>query len=108
MTIRPTPSGPGPRGQATGRNEALRGTRANPPRSDAPQPGDTRAQAAPGDAVRISDAARALQLRADTAPVPAGEVAADRLAGIARRIADGHYDRPEVIDAVVRRIAEEF
>lgn len=99
MTIRPTPSG------LSGRIDGTRGDRVARTESK------TGRTAAPGDAVprrddvRISDTARSLQAQAGPEAVPQGELSAERMQAITQRIQQGHYDRPEVIDEVLRQLA---
>lgn len=105
MTIRPPQSG------QTSRTPL---SRANTPAvpGSSPRPADsgpTNAPAAPRrDAVQIS--AQARQLQASDAPgrEDASALEPQRLSQILQRMSDGHYDRPEVQDAVLKRIAAEL
>lgn len=62
------------------------------------------AREAPGhavpDGVELSDAARELSEKAASEAPPSGTLSPDQLRHLAQRIADGHYDRPEVRDQV--------
>lgn len=106
MTIRPPQSG------QTSRTPLQRAN-ASPLPANAPRNADagaaTPTPAAPArDAVQIS--AQARQLQASNAPERDENhaLSPDRLRTILQRMSDGHYDRPEVQDAVLKRIAEEI
>lgn len=61
--------------------------------------------AASGDSVELSAASRGMVDRAGDAPeVPRGALPADRMQAVLRRLADGHYDRPEVREELARRV----
>lgn len=106
MNIRPPQSG------QTSRTPL---SRANSPAvpGSSPRPADSgqansSAAAPQRDAVQIS--AQARQLQASDAPgrEDAGALDPQRLTQILQRMSDGHYDRPEVQDAVLKRIAAEL
>ena len=103
MTVRPTPSGQTPR-PAIGRTErpATPAPASRPAEPAPPAVGGTRR-----DDVQISPQARELQ-QLDAARSAGGELSADRLHQILGRMNDGHYDRPEVQDKVIRRLAREL
>ncbi|MDT0632353.1 hypothetical protein RQM47_11770 [Rubrivirga sp. S365] len=81
----------------------------------APPVGPSSAQGGSADRVELSDAARAQQAEASAhqAEVDAARRALharpglsdERLAELQQRVADGHYDRPEVVDATAARLA---
>lgn len=104
MSIRPTSSGQTPRPalERTGKSDA-----ANAPARS----GDAQAQAAPagvrGDAVQISAQARELQMSGADAPVT-GAISADRLKSVSERMTNGFYERPQVRDAVLGRLAKDL
>ncbi len=54
------------------------------------------------------DGTSPLQLFADSEPVASGAVNRARMRAISRRLAEGHYDRPEVIQQVIERILNEL
>ncbi len=102
MTIRPTTPG------TTGRADAARAVPL-PVRDDANRrPAERRATGSTTDEVRISDQARDLQLQAAPDSIPHDEVAPERLRSITQRIEQGHYELPEVIDEVLRRMARDL
>lgn len=55
------------------------------------------------DSADVSAEAKALADGAETRSKPSG-LSADRLKEIGHRLATGHYDKPEVIDEVARRL----
>ena len=65
---------------------------------------------AKSDRVNISGNARLARTvdRAQEAIQEAPEVRADRVAEVKERLAEGHYDSPEVIDEVADRIGDVF
>jgi hypothetical protein len=67
-----------------------------------PEPG----QPPGGDAVELSAAARELVAREGGELPPTRQLPAERLQEIARRIAEGHYDRPEVLDRAAERLLD--
>lgn len=107
MTIRPPQSG------QTSRTPLQRA-------NSSPVPGQTprHAEAGPAtptpsgtparDAVQISAQARQLQMSGAPDREEANALSPERLRTILQRMSDGHYDRPEVQDAVLKRIAEEI
>ena len=104
MTVRPTSSGQIPR-PALGRTDRT----ASP--APASRPAEAGAPATPGvnrDDVQISSQARQLQQLDSAARGPGGELSADRLRQVLGRMNDGHYDRPEVQEQVVRQLAREL
>ena len=103
MTVRPTPSGQTPR-PAIGRTEraATPAPASRPAEPAAPAVGGTRR-----DDVQISAQARELQ-QLDAARGTGGELSPDRLHQILGRMNDGHYDRPDVQERVVRSLAREL
>lgn len=106
MNIRPSQSG-----QTSGtplkraNSSAVSGQPPRPADSGAAQP----SPAAPArDAVQISAQARQLQMSGAPDRDESNAISPDRLRTILQRMNDGHYDRPEVQDAVLKRIAEEL
>lgn len=103
MTIRPPQSGQTPRTAITrAKPDAVPGTPQRPADSGTPAPAVPQR-----DAVQISSQARALQQTEGPSRGEAGALAPERMREILKRMSDGHYDRPEVQEAVVNRIAEE-
>lgn len=106
MTIRPPQSGQTSRTPLSRANTpAVPGSPARPADS-----GQTSAPAAAPrrDAVQISAQARQLQASDAPAREESSALAPERLSQILQRMSDGHYDRPEVQDAVLKRIAAEL
>jgi hypothetical protein len=104
MTVRPTSSGQIPR-PALGRTDRTAGSAAAPRQAE---PGGPTAPGVSRDDVQISAQARQLQQLDSAARGPGGELSADRLRQVLGRMTDGHYDRPEVQEQVVRRIARDL
>lgn len=103
MTVRPTPSGqtPGIRISRTTRPAVGNTTRRPSDGSTPPAPEGGR------DDVRISDQARELQ-QAGATPAGAPELSPARMREVLQRLSDGHYDRPEVQQEVVRRLVRDL
>jgi len=104
MSVRPTPSGqlPSPNVDRSGR--AL-------PAAPSARSGD--ASAVPGtasgrDDVQISSQARGLQQQGTAGGSPSGELSGDRMKEILGRIASGHYDRADVREQVIERVAADL
>lgn len=103
MTVRPTPSGQNP---GLGISRAQRpGVGATPQRASDPPPSPS--QEIRRDDVNISEHARELQ-QLGASPAPAPELSPARMKQVLERMSDGHYDRPEVQNEVVRRLAREL
>ncbi|MBI5170983.1 MAG: flagellar biosynthesis anti-sigma factor FlgM [Candidatus Eisenbacteria bacterium] len=106
MTIRPPQPGQASRTPLSRANTssapapAPRAAEGAPPAGSAPAPRQ--------DAVQISAQARSLQAAGHAAHEDAGALEPERLQQILQRMSDGHYDRPEVQDAVLKRIAAEL
>ncbi len=58
------------------------------------------------DDVEVSATAHELQARAAGETPPAGELKPDQLRELARRVSEGHYNTPEVLDQVSRRVMD--
>ncbi len=58
----------------------------------------------PQDQVQLSAAVRDLQARLGLEQIPVGELSPERLREVVARVAEGHYDRPEVVDELARRL----
>jgi hypothetical protein len=102
MTINPTSGGPMSRPDAT----RLSGTAASPQPAESGSAASVPAAAQPADEVEVSGAARELLERGGAEAPPANQLPPERLRQIARRIADGHYDRPEVQRHMLERIMD--
>jgi hypothetical protein len=63
-------------------------------------------EAAPADSVNVSSEAKDLARGSESGP-PRTSLSAERLTELGRRLATGHYDQPEVLDRVARRVAED-
>lgn len=58
------------------------------------------------DDVEVSGTAHELQARSAGEIPPAGELEPARLRELARRVSEGHYNTPEVLDQVSRRVMD--
>ena len=104
MTIRPPQSGQTPRPAITrAKSTTVPGTPQRPADTATPA-----ASSAKRDAVQISPHARALQQADGPSREEAGAIEPERMREILGRMSDGHYDRPEVLEAVLERIADEL
>lgn len=101
MTFDPLkPGSPGPRPGFVPMERAGQRSPAAP-RSVAAQP-----EAFAADEVHVSPQAQALSQEGEA--VPAGELPASRLHEITARLASDYYDRPEVLDAIVRGVIRDL
>lgn len=101
MNVRPTQSG------QTARTDASRTDRERMPSVQVP--GNTaESRTARQDQVQISNAARELHGRASHEEAANAGLSAERLGTILRRFADGHYDRPEVVDAIANGVLRDM
>src|SRR5262249_21200113 len=99
MNIRPTQPGQTPAASA----DRLRDARPSAPSTPDDRPG-LAPDGARADRAEVSTAAR--QLHDRLAPGSAArELPPERLAQILDRLSEGHYDRPDVRDAVLNRLA---
>jgi hypothetical protein len=99
MNIRPTQPGQTPQ-SGPGSLQENTGTPAVRPEE---RPA-TQAPGIPEDQVQLSAAVRDLQARLGLEQIPAGEMSPERLREIVARVAGGHYDQPEVIAELARRL----
>lgn len=98
MSIQPTSSGRSSQaGRLDGRPAVERSTRG--PAADSA--GGTSAS----DRIELSETARELAGIAGSTEIPAAELGPERLREVAARMVDGFYDRPEVIELVLSRLA---
>lgn len=104
MTVRPTPSGQTPR-SPIGRTDR---TAPSAPSQRQAEPNPAAAAGVRGDRVQISSQARELQQLDLAARGPGGELPAERLRQVLGRMNDGHYDRPDVQEQVIRRLARDL
>lgn len=102
MKIPPPSSGNTPRTSAgrLGNTDAVRPERKPNVGSDS-----TRST---GDRIELSPDALALQQRTEIEPTPLGELTRAQLQSIGERLASGHYERPEVQEAVLRGLIREL
>lgn len=103
MIIQPPSSGQTPK---PGPGRVGSSAPARPTRKDAPAGPDS-ASGQP-DRVELSDTALELQGQIGLQPTPVQELSPDRLKEVGSRLANGFYDRPEVKDAVVRRLVHDL
>jgi anti-sigma28 factor (negative regulator of flagellin synthesis) len=103
MTVRPTQPG------LTSRSDIARTGKspAKSPSAEA-QRHEAKSPAHGADQLDISSEARALQELDAADSVASGAVSNDRMREVARRIADGHYDRPEVAETVIQRLLSDL
>lgn len=104
MNINPaSPHGPRPAGSDQVETNRTAETRQPDPASTAAA--NQKREQIKADSADVSAEAKALAQGATERPK--STLSADRLKQIGERLADGHYDRPEVIDEVARRLAQE-
>jgi hypothetical protein len=101
MNIRP-PSGDSPQ-----RIDAPRTGPAAEPRAPEREPGAAAPGAASADRLELSGEARELEAALRARNLSLTQLAPERLREILDRIASGHYDRPEVIEATVRMLSSD-
>ena len=102
MNIRPTQPGQTPQTGPGSLKESGSSTPVRPEDHSAAKPA-----AAPQDSVQLSAAVRDLQARLGLEQIPVSELTPERLQEVLARVASGHYDRPEVIAELARRLASE-
>ena len=107
MTVRSTPLG------KPSKSGLARTTKAPMPASPGagsrvPQTPGPASPTAASDPLRLPNEARSLQQMRTAATGTTSELSADRMREVVRRMNDGHYDEPEVMDEVIRRIAKEL
>src|SRR5258708_6790527 len=76
--------------------------------SPAPTPTPSDARIARTDNVEISSAARELRDRSTQDEAANASLSPERLTTILRRFADGHYDRPDVVDAIANGVLRDL
>lgn len=105
MTVRPTVPGSTSRTDITRTGKSpspASGRMSARPDHTTPPAGERR------DQMEISSQARALQGLGGSEPVAAGAVDDTRMREVSRRLADGHYDRPEVVQQILERILNDL
>jgi hypothetical protein len=104
MTVRPTPSDQPQRpGIRRTDRPVSPGVPVRPSEPATPPVSGTR-----GDEVQISSQARELQQLDAATRGPGGELSAARMKEVLSRLSDGHYDRPEVRDQVLRQLRKDL
>ncbi len=103
-TIRPTQPGQTPQ---TGPG-SLKGTGGAVPARPEEKAAEAKPATPSADSVQLSAAVRELQERLGLESIPTGTLDPERLKEIVARVAGGHYDRPEVLEALARRLASEI
>jgi hypothetical protein len=103
MDIRPTQPGQTPK-PGPGRTE--KATPGSAAQREEKAPADPGAPA--GDQVEFSEEARRLHAALGLEQVPVSELSPERLREVLQRIEQGHYDQPEAIEALTRRLADEL
>ena len=108
MTVRPTQPG-----QTSSSGLTRTGKTPTPatPAARAPQtplPATPSSPASQGDRLAISSEARNLQQLGGAAQDTTSELSADRMREVVKRMNDGHYDKPDVMDEVIRRMAKDL
>jgi hypothetical protein len=104
MTIRPTDPRQPP-GAGAGR---AAGPSASRPPAKGPSPATPAEGAAPADQVELSEEARQLQEALGLDRPTVSQLSPDRMREVLQRIGSGHYDRAEVRDEVLRRLAADL
>jgi hypothetical protein len=99
MNIRPTQPGQTPQTGPGSLKENAGVPAARPEERPATQPAGT-----PQDQVQLSAAVRDLQARLGLEQIPVSEMSPERLREILARVASGHYDHPDVVDELARRL----
>jgi hypothetical protein len=103
-SIRPTQPGQTPQsGPGT-----LKGTGGAAPVRPDEKTAEPKPAGAPNDSVQLSQAVRELQERLGLEAIPTGTLSPERLKEIVARVSGGHYDRPEVLDELARKLASEL
>jgi len=103
MTVEPTNRGPVQPSQTGKPNVAKVGNRPDTEKKAAPAiPGNV------ADKVEFSAAAQELHELTGAERIDANTLPAERLHEILKRVSDGFYDRPEVIEETARRVAEDI
>ena len=105
MTVRPTPSGLTSRTDISRTGKALSNASLPIPQSPAPA-SPLRGESV--DNVKISAEARALHDLDQSESVASGAMSNDRMQQVSKRVAGGHYDRPEVVDEVLKRLLSDL
>lgn len=103
MTVRPTPSGQHP---GIGISSAQRASVGSTPQRQS-EPTPVAARDSRRDDVQISAAARELQEAGASSP-PTPELSAARMQQVLGRMSEGHYDRPDVQQEVLRRLLNDL
>jgi hypothetical protein len=104
MSVDPTKSNPLP-GSGAGRIQ--RPTPQSPDaRRDPETPGGVPSTSA--DAVELSEAARELLQKIGLDGPPLADLSPERMKEIAARLRSGFYDRPDVVDEVLRRLQKDL
>ena len=103
MTVRPTTPG------LTSRTDISRTAKTPSPASS---PAVRAAEPGPFDRSRSADqveiSAEARSLHDDTEAVASGMLDGARLKQVSERVANGHYDQPEVVDEILKRMLDEL
>jgi hypothetical protein len=100
MNVRPTSTGPS-QSDASALRRASQASEVTPEAAESNRPKAERT-----DQVELSDTARALS--ATRKSESTSELSPDRLKGIMARLARGFYDRPEVQDRILERLAADL
>ncbi|MEK7315316.1 MAG: hypothetical protein AAB011_03990 [Candidatus Eisenbacteria bacterium] len=103
MTVDPTKSTPN---SGIGPGRVDRPTRSTPEPRRAPDAVDVPSSGA--DAVELSEAARALLKQIGLDAPPISDLSPERMREVLDRLNAGHYDKPEVIAEVVRRLKQDL
>ena len=63
---------------------------------------------ADADSMELPDESRVLQSHPEREPVVSGALSNDRMLRVSKRWATAHYDRPEVVEAVLRSMLRDL
>lgn len=108
MTVRPTQPG---QTSSSGLNRTGKTPAPATKAARAPQTPSPAAPVSPSshrDQLAISSEARDLQRLGGAAQDTTSELSADRMREVVKRMNDGHYDKPDVMDEVIRRMAKDL
>ena len=84
------------------------GPSAGPPDRPAPGEGNGERVDVPRERVELTMALRTLPDESNTERVPQGTLPPERMQEVLRRLTDNVYDRPEVRDAIARRVQRDL
>ncbi len=105
MTVRPTP--PDPRSRKDSSRIARAPAKASGPRQHQPAPTPL-FHGRDADSIESLSEARALRSPDEREPVVSGALSNERMLRVSQRWAAGHYDRPDVVEALLGRLLSDL